>query len=219
MLSAGGAGRTDPATGHRRARPALRRRSVSVAASLVAAMALTSTASTATPAGAVPSQVAPAGTPSSARLAAELAGRPEVGFGRWRDLHAGMTLRQARRTGKIKHVDTCGPWVLRRPWSRWAYASLYDGRLHSIAVFGADERTATGAGRGSTLQTLQDQYPDLSPVRHWGEEGDGIDYVFVRRDEGTITFQFRYGAQADEQSRVVLLMVTKRRPGVFWEGC
>jgi len=147
--------------------------------------------------------------------------RAEVGFGRWRDLFIGMTIRQARRTGKIERVDTCGPWVLKERWARLANVVFYssDHRLHSVAVFGRGERTAVGAGIGTTLRQLRDLYGDLSSVRHWGPDDDGIDYVFVRREAGTITFQFRYGRDAGPGAHVQDMVVTARRPAIFYEGC
>lgn len=163
------------------------------------------------------SDVLPRGGPVAERP--ESAARADVGVGRWRDLRVGMSAAEALATGKVERSEICSPLRLTRPWSRWAYLFFSDRKVNSIAIFGREERTATGAGRGTTLRRLRSQYADLSRLRHWGDVGDGIDYVFVRRQGRTITFQFRYGTDAGPGSHVAGMMVAGRRPQIFWEGC
>ncbi|MFC4121941.1 hypothetical protein [Nonomuraea zeae] len=97
-----------------------------------------------------------------------LAGTTTLGPYGYGDVRLGMSLKQARATGKIvprwgARTGSCSAWALKSRPTRKGTAGLYISRKRGVAVIFAPKgvKTPEGIGVGSTMKQVKRAYPRL----------------------------------------------------------
>lgn len=175
----------------------------------------------------VPTAATASEQPSAERASA--ASGLTVRFQSWGPLELGMNHRQSLRTGMVtRKLGRCEPgYQMKKRFLERGFA-VWRGtfpRMHvrMIVVTGSVDRTASGAGEGTTLRGLRDMYGDRLRVRRGSvlegqpSKGDDLWVATVRKPHGALNFHFAYGPRPRAGSKVEYTVVA-RKATVYW-GC